>query len=537
MATYTVYLAFTGGKGSSVEFRYPTTTSTTGAGHSSSNPLEVNIGDNVKFVEVSGSGGGGTVSGLDIFTNNTDFTYSGSDGIGEIADRTVGSGSEVTDTITATAGVGGNTDNFYIKRLAAVNLTAPTGLTTGTDPGTYTKTITTAQTATGGTGGTMQVSENGTTWVTNGSSFTFTRGVGKPIYARTVGTGTHAGSISSTSTFTVTYGYKSADLAISVAPTTTTLSATNTDDITITVSNGTANNQYRVLRTTNGNSGRGNTGILTGTSGTVVLHSSDTGDIPAAGNTYNYVIQGRVPDSKGGNDTYATTNGSFSITRSAVQDTTPDNFVDFTPVTNAASNQIQTSNTQTITGITGNVNVSVSGDGSPQVAIDGGFFTATPGTIANGETIQVRLTSSTTASAENVADVTIGTVTKEFSVTTAASGGSGSGVGGSGSDYGVEIYDTNGTTTVLSPTTRYITLLNDASSVTIPAKSNGVNGSVFVTVDMTGLTTSNSDVAFTDIQGSYGVEVVRVTTGSPQGFRLENTLAETITVTPFIIRY
>lgn len=121
MATYTVYIAFTGGKGSTVSFRYPTTTSTTGTGHSSSNPLQVNAGDNVKFVEVSGSLGGGTISGLDIFTNNTDFSYSGGDGTGEIADRTVATGTtpSAVDTITATTGVGADTDNFYIQRVSS----------------------------------------------------------------------------------------------------------------------------------------------------------------------------------------------------------------------------------------------------------------------------------------------------------------------------------------------------------------------------------------------------------------------------------
>jgi len=116
MATYTVYIAFTAGKGSSVSFRYPTTTSTTGTGHTSSNPLVVGAGDNVKFVEVSGSAGGGTISGLDIFTDNSNFSYSGTDGTGEIADRTVDSGGVVTDTITGTTGVGGNTDTFFIRR-------------------------------------------------------------------------------------------------------------------------------------------------------------------------------------------------------------------------------------------------------------------------------------------------------------------------------------------------------------------------------------------------------------------------------------
>ena len=121
MATYTVYIAFTAGKGSSARFRYPTTSGTTGVGHSSSNPLQLNAGDNVKFVEVSGSGGGGTVSGLDLFTNNANFSYSGGDGIGEIADRTVASGTTPSsvDTITVTPAIGSDGDNFYFQRTSS----------------------------------------------------------------------------------------------------------------------------------------------------------------------------------------------------------------------------------------------------------------------------------------------------------------------------------------------------------------------------------------------------------------------------------
>lgn len=531
MTDYTITLTESGGTISG-----SISPSATGGGVNN-NAWDISPNDRVRWTNSTGLTAGNisitVASGL--FTSNAALSvYTGN----TTAYKTVASGT-ASNQLVSYGLFDENTFTFYggsnyFDKVASSAPTAPSGITFGSDPGTASSTVSITATATGGSGGTMKVSENGTTWVANGSSFTFTRNVQKPIYARTEGSSSNSSSI----TRNHTVGYISADLAISVAPTTTTLSATNTDNITITVSNGTANNQYRVLRTTNGNSGRGNTGILTGTSGTVVLHSSDTGDIPSAGNTYNYVIQGRVPTSKGGNDTYATTNGSFSITRSAAaQDTTPDNFVDFTPRTGAAPSTTQTSTSQTITGITGNVNVSVSGDGSPSVSINGGSFTSSPGTISNGQTIQARLTSSATAGGENVADITIGTVTKEFSVTTASAGGSGSGTSSSSSNYGIEIYDTNGTTTVLSPTTRYITILNDASSVTIPAKVNGVNGSTLLQLDMTGLTTSNSDVTFTEVLGNFVVEVSRVTTGSNQGFLLENTSNSAITVTPLVLRY
>ena len=221
-------------------------------------------------------------------------------------------------------------------------------------------------------------------------------------------------------------------------------------------------------------------------------------------------------------------------------DTTPDNFVDFTDATGQASNTVITSNSQTITGFT-TANVSVSGDGSPEVSINGGTFTSSPGTMSNNQTIVVRLTSAAGNNFTRTATVTIGTVSKTFDVTTGAAGGTGSGTSGGTSGYGVEVYDTNGTTTVLSPSTRYLSFMNpDQSTVTVPAKSGGVNGTVFVQQDMTGLTTSNSAVVFTDFfSGSYAVTVTRNTTGavSTQGITLSNSGSTAVTLTPFIVRF
>ena len=221
-------------------------------------------------------------------------------------------------------------------------------------------------------------------------------------------------------------------------------------------------------------------------------------------------------------------------------DTTPDNFVDFTDATGQAANTVITSNSQTITGIT-SANVSVSGDGSPEVSINGATFTSSPGTINNNQTIAVRLTSATGNNFTRTATVTIGTVSKTFDVITGAAGGTGSGTSGGSSGYGVEVYDTNGTTTVLSPSTRYLNFMNpDQTTVTVPARVNSTNGTVFVQQDMSGLTTSNSAVVFTDFfSGSYSITVTRNTTGavSTQGITLSNSATTAVTLTPFIVRF
>ena len=222
------------------------------------------------------------------------------------------------------------------------------------------------------------------------------------------------------------------------------------------------------------------------------------------------------------------------------QDTTPESFVNFTTNIDQAISTVSTSNSQTITTITGNVNVSVTGQGSPEISVNGGTFTSSATTIQNNQTIRVRLTTSSSTSTTHTATVTIGTVSRTFSTTTSASGSGGSGASGGSSDYGVEVYDTDGTTTVLSPSTRYLNFMNDPSTVTVPAASGGVDGSVFIQQDMTGLTTSNSQVVFADFFSTFGsLEIERNTTGavSTQGITLKNSVSAAITCTPIIIRF
>jgi len=83
--------------------------------------------------------------------------------------------------------------------------------------------------------------------------------------------------------------------------------------------------------------------------------------------------------------------------------------------------------------------------------------------------------------------------------------------------------------------------MNDPSPVTVPAKSGGVDGSVFVQQDMTGLTTSNSEVLFADFFGTFGsLTTERNTTGavSSQGITIKNSnTGGSITCTPIIVRF
>jgi hypothetical protein len=215
------------------------------------------------------------------------------------------------------------------------------------------------------------------------------------------------------------------------------------------------------------------------------------------------------------------------------QDTTPNSFT-LQNVTNAGLSTVYTSVAQQVTGITGTVTVSVSGDGNPEVLIGNGSWTSGPTTITNNFYINARLTSSASNSTAQTATVTVGTYSTTFVVTTAAaSGGSSGGTSGGTGAYGVEVYDTDGSTTVLSPSTRYINFMQGPQTITVPA-----NSSVLLQQDMTGLTTSNSDIAFTEF-GNFTFTVTRITTGavSSQGFQLNNANAAAFTAKPYILRF
>ena len=110
----------------------------------------------------------------------------------------------------------------------------------------------------------------------------------------------------------------------------------------------------------------------------------------------------------------------YSISTASVitADITPDAF-SFTDQSDTAVNTLITSNSITITGINGASSVSVTGDGTPQVRINGGSW-VTSGTINNNETLEVQLTSHTDYLTERTATVTVGGVSDIWNVTTAS---------------------------------------------------------------------------------------------------------------------
>ena len=420
---------------------------------------------------------------------------------------------------------GGKEPVFYRATLngnvSSASVTAPTASSVTFDNPASADTTATVNLSATGSGGTLQYAcEAGDTTPDNwqsGSTFTIARGSSGTVYAR-------ARRSSTTNSNTVNAsrpGFLTGDTAVSATSSTIAVGATSAST---TLSSATAGETYAV-RVNNGSS---NLATRTG-NGAISFTSS----LPSSGNTSTYEIFVRRPTSTGGDGTtYTATNDTFTVEMTS-QDTTPNSFT-LQNVTNAGLSTVYQSVAQQVTGITGTVTVSVSGEGSPQVRIGSGSWTSGPTTITNNYYINARLTSSASNSTAHTATVTVGTYSTTFVVTTvAASGGSSGGTSGGSGDYGIEVYDTDGTTTVLSPSTRYVNFMQGPQTITVPG-----NSTVLLQQDMTGLTTDNCDLAFTDF-GSFVFSVARVTTGavSSQGFELTNPGAGSFVAKPYILRF
>ena len=517
MANFTLKLTVGVAKGATAQWYYAPNS----VGHSIGNPLDVQIGDTVTFTRDTSSSGTAKVRLLNIFTSNADIDLTASS---PTVVRTVASGGTTLDAIEGRNGAASNPtiDDFFLERQAAAGTTAPTASSVTFNNPASANTTATVNLSANGSGGTLQYAcEVGDSTPDNwqsGSTFTISRGSGT-VYARARrSTTTNSNVVSATRP-----GFLTGDTAVSATSSTIANGATSAST---TLSNATAGETYAVRV----NDGSTNLATRTG-NGAVSFTSS----LPSSGNTSTYEIFVRRPTSTGGDgSTYTATNDTFTVSMSSpAQDTTPNAFT-LQNVTNAGVSTVYQSVAQQVTGITGTVTVTVSGDGNPQVQIGNNAWTSGPTTITNNFFLNARLTSSASNSAAHTATVTVGTYSEDFTVTTvAASGGSSGGTSGGTGTYGVEIYDNDGTTTVLSPSTRYINFMQGPQTITVPA-----NSSVLLQQDMTGLTTSNSDLAFIDF-GSFVFSVTRITSGpvSGQGFQLNNPHTAAFVAKPYILRF
>ena len=107
--------------------------------------------------------------------------------------------------------------------------------------------------------------------------------------------------------------------------------------------------------------------------------------------------------------------GAFNITTEALVDAVPDPF-SFVDVVDAVQSALLESNIITISGM--NVSAAVSIDGAGEYRIDGGTWVAVSGIIANGQTIQVRNTSSAALSTAVSTTLNVGGIADTYTITT-----------------------------------------------------------------------------------------------------------------------
>lgn len=108
------------------------------------------------------------------------------------------------------------------------------------------------------------------------------------------------------------------------------------------------------------------------------------------------------------------------IATSVSVDCTPDPF-SFTALTNQPLGTLVFSNTLNITGIDPGCVVSVTGAGTPEISVNGGAWLSAS-IINPGDTLRVRMTTSTAVSTERIAVVAVGSAIENWSVTTKAGG-------------------------------------------------------------------------------------------------------------------
>ena len=142
----------------------------------------------------------------------------------------------------------------------------------------------------------------------------------------------------------------------------------------------------------------------------------------AAGNSYSLALKsdgtiwawGSNSSGQLGDGTTTQQTSPVQVAGFNVFDTVPDAFA-FTARIGIAPGTLVQSNAIVISGINGPAAISISGG---LYSIDGGSFTSTPGTVNNGQSIAVQLTSSAFYSTLSSATLTIGGISGMFNVTT-----------------------------------------------------------------------------------------------------------------------
>ena len=350
--------------------------STTGSLGSSSNPLEVSVGDTVRFrtSNTSGADSDPTISVLNIFTDNADIDLPQS---GAYTDRVVGNGENVTDTFSFSVSdaYGSSSRNQYFERVGGI--TAPSGISVASDNAAAASVTATVSLTSNGSGGTLEYlqRDNGTLsadgWQTS-NTFSQARNTTKYYWASR---NRNNDSLASQAGTALSVGYIAPDTAITISGTAVnaTITPGATGDLTLTIADGAANTQYRCLVTDTDTPLAANSSVGSRTgNGNITISSGEQPDVQ--GTTASYKLQARVTTANGGNNSYTDTGNTFTIARQAIS--APTDIVFGTSSTAAADVSI----TATASGgANGTIQLSETSNFATTVA-DGSSFTFTRGT-------------------------------------------------------------------------------------------------------------------------------------------------------------
>ncbi len=188
---------------------------------------------------------------------------------------------------------------------------------------------------------------------------------------------------------------------------------------------------------------------------------------------------------------------TYELVSTNIARTTPDEIL-FAAQSNVPLNSAVISNPLTITGITVPAPLSITGGA---YSIKGGAFTSQPGSVANGQSVRIRLTSSAQGATDATSTLTVGGVTGEFRVTT--------GIGAPS-----------------APTA--VTVTTGPASITVRFDAPATNGGTAITGYTAACTSSNGGVTSSNT-GSAGATSIQVN-GLTNGKRYTCTVAASNTV-------
>jgi hypothetical protein len=305
MANFTLQLSVGVTKGAGASWFYVQNS----VGHSSGNPVDVEIGDTVTFTRGTSSNGTGYVKLLSIFTNNADITLTAS---APTVVRTIATGGTTLDSIRGEGIVASHgTDDFFLERQAAQTIVAPAINYVQHNNAAAANVTAAINLSSSGSGGTLQYAQSTSNSVPSSgwqSSTSFAHPRGNTRYYWASRSQNSSGTYGSSASLAV--GYLTADVSTTPSDITIASSASNATVSLTTVTSG----ETYAVRAVNGSSNFA-TAVA---SSTGVNVGPFTSNIPSAGSVATYEIFALRPTSSGGDgSSYLDTNDQFTVTKQA----------------------------------------------------------------------------------------------------------------------------------------------------------------------------------------------------------------------------